>query len=144
MSDFLEKAELAVEEILAAFDVDRLPIPVEVMLQRPREELWPYVDLSEMSASFLHLNHRYAPRMTVVRLLAKHIARSEWGFEHGLEVAYSFDDGINQLSRALIMPKRFIDDFPDLDDIPLVSVQFEVPEDDVVSRLQDLGYGVND
>ena len=58
-----EVIDPVVNEILSIFDVDRAPVPVELMLQRPREGTWPQVDIAEMSVSFLNLHDRYAPRL---------------------------------------------------------------------------------
>lgn len=139
--EFFEVIEKAIDEILAVFDVDRPPVPVELMLQRPREGMWPEIDLSEMSATFLNLHDRYAPRMSAVRLLARNIARSEWGRQRGLGSVLDDPTRINIFARALIIPKQLLDkiDF-DLRDKSAISLRFEVPEGDAQQRLEDLGY----
>lgn len=143
VSELLEIIEQAVDEMLVAFDVDRPPIPVELMLQRPREGLWTEVDLSEMSATFLNLYDRYSPRMSVVRLLARHIARSEWGEQHGLSVMLQESSRIYMLARAIIMPRRFLQQLDSAAmSVNAISNRFEVPEEDVQLRLKDLGYNV--
>ncbi|NJL93678.1 MAG: hypothetical protein HC915_08070 [Anaerolineae bacterium] len=137
--ELLQTIESAVEAMLAAFDVDRPPVPVELMLQRPREGLWPEIDLAEMSATFLHLHDRYAPRMSVVRLLARNVARSPWGYAHGLASLADDSEQVNAFARAIILPQRFLD-APTPADLAALSDRFEVPENDVLMRLDDLGY----
>lgn len=140
-SDVLEIIEKAVEDMLDAFDVDRPPVPVELMLQRPREGLWPEIDLSEMSATFLNLHDRYAPRMSVVRLLARNVARSPWGQERGLNQVLQEIALINMLARAIIIPRRFLEPLePDALTPTAISIRFEAPEEDVQQRLVDLNY----
>ena len=136
-----EVIDPVVNEILSIFDVDRAPVPVELMLQRPREGTWPQVDIAEMSVSFLNLHDRYAPRMSAVRLLARNIARCEWGQERGLKVLFEDFEYINVFARALIMPRQLLDgvDEDDFDRMTLGG-RFEMPEEDTVSRLTDLGY----
>ncbi len=131
-----------IDEILAAFDIDRPPVPVELMLQRPRNGMWPEIDLSEMSATFLSLYDRYAPRMSAVRLLARNIARSEWGKARELNKILDETNRVNIFARALIVPESLLAQFEihTLDKAEL-SAQFEVPEEDAQARLEDLGYG---
>jgi hypothetical protein len=132
------KIEQAIDEILLAFDVDAPPVPVETMLQRPREGMWSSFDLAEMSASFLSLSDRFAPRMSVVRLLARNIARSQWGVERGLDALADDPDVLRAFARAIIMPQSMLDKL-DAVTVATVSNVFEVPESDAEQRLQDLG-----
>lgn len=132
-----------VGEILYLFDTDRPPVQVELMLQRPRENTWPMIDLSEMSATFLNLHDRYAPRMSAVRLLARNIARSEWGQERGLEATLQDAASINMFARALIIPTQLLESIDaSFHDIKAISLKFEVPEADTEARLRDLGMEV--
>jgi hypothetical protein len=125
------------------FDTDRPPVPVELMLQRPREDTWPMIDLSEMSATFLNLHDRYAPRMSAVRLLARNIARSDWGQKRNLEPVLKDVNTVNIFARALIVPRQLLDTIDSsFHDIKAISLQFEVPESDAEARLGDLGYEI--
>jgi len=140
--EILALIDKGVDDILTAFDVDTPPVPVELMLQRPREGLWQEIDLSEMSATFLNLRDRYAPRMSAVRLLARSVIRSEWGQARGLaQLGEENPDNVNLLARAIIIPRQLLDVMGD--DITLdkttVSLHFEVPEADAELRLADLG-----
>jgi hypothetical protein len=134
----LETMEQAADEMLAAFDVDRPPVPVELMLQRPRAGTWPEIDLSEMSATFLNLQDRYAPRMSVVRLLARNIARSQWGKDRGLDGILLDGPRVNLFARAIILPRRLLGALEAGLPPATISARFEVPEEDVKQRLKDL------
>lgn len=136
-----EDFETIVNELMALFDVEEPPIPVELMLRRPPEGMWPEVDLAELSASFIDLSDRYAPRMSVVRLLARHVARCEWGQERGLDFVLESREAAYRFARAIIMPRNML--VPMLEEeqpTRVLSSHFEVPEEDVVQRAADLGY----
>lgn len=136
----LEHLEAIVDQILDIFDVDETPVPVELMLRRPREGLWPEVDIAELSASFLDLSDRYSPRMSVVRLLARHIARCPWGKERDLGSILENRELVGQFARAIIMPKRMINRaVQEKHSASTISTLFEVPEADVEKRLLELG-----
>jgi hypothetical protein len=134
-----ERIELCVDELLAVYDIDRPPVPVELMLQRPRDGMWKEIDLSEMSASFLNLFDRHAPRMSAVRFLARTVARSEWGKERGLDVLLTNPDTLRRLARAIIIPRAFLEN-SEVADKTAISLRFEVPEEDAETRLGDLGW----
>ena len=136
--ELIERIETSVDELLLVFDVDRPPVPVELMLQRPREGMWKEIDLSEMSASFLSLFDRYAPRMSAVRFLARTVARSEWGQERGLNELLTNPDALRRLARAIIIPRTFLEN-SEVADKTAVSLRFEVPEEDAELRLEELG-----
>jgi hypothetical protein len=137
-NELLERIENVVEEILTAFDVDQPPIPVELMLRNPPDGMWDGFDLTELSTTFLTLSDRFAPRMSVVRLLARNIVRSEWGIERELQGIVDDGEMIRYFARAIVMPRSMIDELEN----PLsasVSTRFEVPEEDAEIRLRDLG-----
>lgn len=133
--------ENAVKDLLAAFDVNTSPIPVELMLQRPKAGMWKEVNLSELSTSFINVRQRYSPRMSVGRLLARFICRSDWGDRHQLKGFAENDEMIRALARAILIPKNMLDLIPPASRSTMaVSMRFEVPEDDARQRLLDLGY----
>jgi hypothetical protein len=140
IADIYEHLEQTVNLILDAFDIDEPPVPVELMLRRPREGLWPEVDLAELSASFLDLSDRYSPRMSVVRLLSRHIARCPWGQEHQLQQLLTDKDLVNRFARAIIMPRELLlNAMKDKPALAAIGSRFEVPEVDLEQRLTDLG-----
>src|SRR4051812_4698095 len=143
--DQLAIIEAAINELMAAFDVFEPPIPVEIMLQRPKAGMWKEVNLSELSTAFINVKQRYSPRMSVARLLARCACRSEWGDRRNLAAVGSTDDGLRALARAILMPQSMLDKLPSASRTPVaVSMRFEVPEDDARQRLVDLGYLMSD
>ena len=132
--------EAAVNEIMRLFDIDQPPVPVELMLERPREGLWSRADLAELTSSFLVMTDRYSPRMSVARLLARHIARCEWGEAYGLGPIYSSKSLTNNFARALMMPQPMLEDaMQNANSRMAVINKFEVPEADYSLRLEELG-----
>lgn len=133
--------EAAIVDLMDAFDVTEPPIPVEIMLQRPKAGMWKEVNLSELSTAFINVKQRYSPRMSVARLLARHVVRSEWGNQRKLHDVGSTEDGVRELARAILMPQNMLDRLTSSNRTPMtVSMRFEVPEDDARQRLLDLGY----
>jgi hypothetical protein len=137
----LDQMEEAAQEIMDAFDVDQPPVPIELMLERPRDGLWPRADLAELTSSFLVMTDRYSPRMSVARLLARHIARSEWGVNHGLAPIFHSKNLTNTFARVLMMPRKMVEHALESgqSEVALVN-RFEVPENDYMIRMEDLGY----
>ncbi len=131
--------ERAVNDLMVAFDVTRPPVPVELMLQRPRPGMWKEVNLSELSLSFISVNQRYSPRMSVARLLARHICRCEWGATRGLGAYTENDEAMRSLARAIIMPRQMLEEGGAASRlVPILSDKFEMPEEDVERRLREL------
>lgn len=139
--DLAPVIETAINELMTAFDVTEPPIPIELMLQRPKAGMWKEVNLSELSTAFINVKQRYSPRMSVARLLARLACRSEWGDRHNLGTVGSTDEGLRALARAVLMPRSMLDQLAPASRTPItVSMRFEVPEDDARQRLIDLGY----
>jgi hypothetical protein len=133
--------EKAIDDLMTAFDVTEPPIPVEIMLQRPKAGMWKEVNLSELSTAFINVKQRYSPRMSVARLLARCAVRSDWGEKRSLTDVGSTDDGLRALARAILMPQEMLNKVPTPSRTPMaISMRFEVPEDDARQRLIDLGY----
>ena|SRR5258708_976537 len=133
--------ESAINDLMVAFDVTEPPVPVEIMLQRPRAGMWKEVNLAELSTAFINVKQRYSPRMSVARLLARCAVRSEWGELRKLPTVASADEGLRALARAILMPRSMLDRLTAASRTPIaISLRFEVPEDDAQQRLQDLGY----
>ncbi len=137
--------EAAVGDLLKAFDVSGPPIPVEIMLQRPKAGMWKEINLAELSTTFINIKQRYSPRMSVGRLLARNICRSDWGATRNVNTIASADESLRAFARAILMPKPMLDRLPHASRTPIaISMRFEVPEEDARLRLLDLGYPVND
>lgn len=141
LGEQLATIEVAVNDLMEAFDVTEPPIPVEIMLQRPKTGMWKDVNLSELSTAFINVKQRYSPRMSVGRLLARMICRCDWGVQRKLDGVGSTDEGVRALARAILMPKSMLDRLAPASHTPMaVGLRFEVPEDDARQRLIDLGY----
>ena len=137
--------ETAIVDLMTAFDVTEPPVPVEIMLQRPKAGMWKEINLSELSTAFINIKQRYSPRMSVARLLARSAVRSEWGERYKLTSVGSTDDGLRALARAILMPQHMLDRLNPASRTPIaISMRFEVPEEDAKQRLQDLGYVIGE
>jgi hypothetical protein len=138
----LDIFESAVNDLLAAFDIERPPVPVELILQRPKPGMWREINLSELSISFLDVRQRYSPRMSVARLLARNMCRCEWGAARGLAAFADSDEDTRMLARTLMVPLKLILDLSLGSRIAVaISARFEVPEEDARQRLIELGLG---
>lgn len=134
--------ERAVADLLSAFDVERPPVPLELMLQRPRPNMWREVNLSELSLSFISIEQPFSPRMSIARLLARHMCRCEWGAERGLAPYAEDNEALRALARAIVMPRSMLEEIPVVQRTPrFISTRFETPEKDVALRLSELGLG---
>jgi hypothetical protein len=131
--------EAVVQEICGIFDVYAPPIPVELMLQKPPADLWDEVDVSQLSGSFLSIKERYSPRMSMARLLSRHIAGSVWGADRDVNVILTDGEAINRFARMIIMPEDMVTALTSSKRNPkAMSLHFEVPEDDARQRLLEL------
>jgi hypothetical protein len=137
--------EKAVSDLMTAFDVTNPPVPVEIMLQRPKAGMWKEVNLSELSTAFINIKQRYSPRMSVSRLLVRMICRCEWGVKRGLAELIKDEDAMRAFARAIMMPHAMLDVLPIASRTPItISMRFEVPEEDARLRLEELGYLISD
>src|SRR5260221_363599 len=134
-NDQIPVIEAAIAELMSAFEVTEPPVPVEIMLQRPKAGMWKEINLSELSTAFINIKQRYSPRMSVARLLARSAVRSEWGERNNLTAIGSNDDGLRALARAILMPRNMIDRLSPASRTPIaISMRFEVPEEDARER----------
>lgn len=138
-----QKLEDITRDMLEAFEIFAPPVPVETMLQKPREGFWEHVDITKLSGSFMSIKHRYSPRMSMARLLARHIVGSDWGKERGLLTLIQEEDDagefIKTFARIIIMPADMVMRVRRGSRTPAVlSMQFEVPEEDAEQRLLEL------
>lgn len=139
MTDTRGKLEASADQIIAAFGIKAPPVPIELMLQKPVNDMWEEVDLMQLSGTFMSMRDRYSPRMSLARLLARHIAGSSWGQERSLLEALEDQEGVAAFARMLIMPRSLMQNYTSGDLNPtLVSFQFEVPEEDARLRLQEI------
>jgi hypothetical protein len=135
----MPKLESVVQELLQLYTVSAPPIPIERMLQHPHPDMWEDVDLSEFSSTFLTISTPFAPRMSLARFLARHIAKSPWGKKRGLAGIEEDEQIIHIFARVLVMPGELVMEINEASRTPqIISLHFEVPEDDALLRLKDL------
>jgi hypothetical protein len=135
-SDDLKRLEAIAGELLKAFDVKAPPVPVESMLQKPPPGMWGEINVSQLTGSFLSVRDPYSPRMSMARLLARHVINCEWGRERGLPDLIKSEEDVRTFSRMLVMPKTMIEAMTTGARNPVaMSMNFEVPEDDAQGRL---------
>jgi hypothetical protein len=140
----LDKLEAVASELIAEYDVNYAPVPIETILQNPKDGMWEEVDITQLSGSFLSLKDPYSPRMSIARLLARHLASCPWGRERGLFEILREGDNVKHFARMLIMPKPLVEQVNTAARTPTtMSLQFEVPEDDIRLRLDEVfGSGI--
>ena len=139
MSDRLSRLENIAAEVIATFEIKTPPVPIEYMLQHPRPGMWKEVDIRQLSGGFLSVKDRYSPRMSLARLLARHIYDSEWGAAHDLRHLVTSEDELYVFARMLIMPAAMIAALSESARVPVtLRMHFEVPEEDARQRLEDL------
>ncbi len=126
--------------LIEIYDIQGPPVPIESMLQRPLDEMWEELDISKLSSSFINVSDFYAPRMSLARLLARHIAGSDWGKERGLDAVGRDEEKVRAFARMLMMPSSLVTVLSASARTPeWLSIHFEVPADDALMRLQELG-----
>jgi hypothetical protein len=132
--------ETIAEELIAAFEITAPPVPVETMLQKPKENMWNKVDVNQLSGTFLSIRDMYSPRMSLARLLARHVASSEWGKARNLtQILIRDEELIKAFARMIVMPAAMVSALSSGARNPsAMSMHFEVPEDDARARLIDL------
>ena len=135
----MDHLENIVKELIELYSISAPPIPIERMLQQPHPDMWNEVDVSKLSSTFLNIKVRYSPRMSLARFLAREIAGSSWGRKRGLEGISDDDPVIHRLARVIAMPGEMVMEInPESRTPELISLHFEVPEDDAKLRLDDL------
>lgn len=131
--------EAIATEICETFEVYSPPVPVELMLQQPLADMWEEVDITQLSGAFLSFKDRYSPRMSLARLLVRHIAASDWGASKGLHVLIEDQDRQVDFARMVMMPAEMVQSLTSSQRNPkTMSMHFEVPEEDARQRLYSL------
>jgi len=137
------KLEMVVIELMRLYEIRQPPIPIEAMLQNPRVNMWDEVDVHQLSSGFFRTDDKFAPRMSVARLLAKHIIWSDWGKERQLDELLENDELLNMFTRILVMPSPMVFMLTPSSRVAYTfSIHFEVPESEVILRMRELGYPV--
>lgn len=138
MDDELKQLEKIATELIHLFDIHTPPVPIESMLQNPKEHMWETVDINQLSGSFLSIKEHFSPRMSLARLLVRHVASSPWGRERGLMRLLKSEELVRSFARMLIMPHEMVSALSQGARNPTtMSMHFEVPEEDARLRLQE-------
>ena len=131
--------ESITNELINFYGIQDPPVPIESMLQRPIDDMWEELDISKLSSSFINVNDYYSPRMSLARLLARHVAESQWGQERGLGEIADNEEKLRSFARMLMMPAILVKALSAQARNPeWISVHFEVPVDDAEMRLHEL------
>ncbi|NDJ60318.1 MAG: 16S rRNA (guanine(966)-N(2))-methyltransferase RsmD [Chloroflexi bacterium] len=134
-----QQLEAVVRELIANFEITSPPIPIESLLQHPQPGMWEEIDINQLSGSFLKITEPYAPRMSLARLLVRHIITSPWGGARGLVDLHDDDDQLHAFARMLMMPADMVMALGGSARTPdVIAAHFEVPEADAKLRLEEL------
>lgn len=138
MSD-LDKLEAVASELMKTFDVTIPPVPVETMLQQPPPGMWETLNVSQLTGSFLSIKDKYSPRMSLARMLARHVINSGWGQQRALTALVGEDeDMLRTFTRMILMPSDMLRAQPPASRNPVaLSLYFEVPESEAEKRLTE-------
>ncbi len=134
-----EQLEAIAQELLHEFEIDTPPVPVELMLHRPKDGMWEEVDINQLSGTFLSVRDYYSPRISVARLLARHVVNCPWGQMRELGNLIPNENTLNAFARMIIMPQEMVAQLrPATRNSIAMSMHFEVPEEEARLRLQEL------
>lgn len=129
--------ESAADALVTAFDVKTPPVPIDTMMMTPRPGMWPKIDLSQLTLSFTARGDRFAPRISIARLVVRQLVYTDWGKEHKLpELIGDNPVTIADFGRMVLMPLSLVDQLPPKEQTAIgVAMTFMVPEDDAEARL---------
>lgn len=137
-----DQLEKIASELIHTFEIEDPPVPIEIMLQRPKADMWEDVDMTNMSVGFLKTGGHYSPRMSLVRMLARHTIQCEWGEKRGLPVIMKQgknEEVVKIFARMLVMPLEMIKALSEGARTPVtMSMHFEVPEEEAQLRLGEV------
>ncbi|MDZ4670330.1 MAG: hypothetical protein SH821_05630 [Phototrophicales bacterium] len=138
--DNLHRLEEIAHELIESFDIHAPPVPIETMLQHPKSGMWDEVDVNQLSGTFLSIKDQYSPRMSLARLLARHVATSTWGKERGVfDMVKKDEELLRAFARMIIMPATMVRGLTaSARNSMSLSTEFEAPEEDARQRLLEL------
>ena len=106
-------------------------------MMTPKPGMWPKIDLGQLTLSFTSRGDRFAPRISIARLVVRQVVHTEWGIQHKLPDLVGYEpDRIADYARMVLMPWSLIEKLPERDRNPIgIAMAFMVPEDDAELRL---------
>jgi hypothetical protein len=136
----MKHLESIADALMREFSIVAPPVPIEGMLQRPRDGMWKELDISQISGSFLRVTDRYSPRMSLARLLVRQLSTSRWGVENGLTEIQRNEKLLYSFARMVVMPACMILEMKEISrTADILSIHFEVPIHEAQLRLEELG-----
>lgn len=136
MTDYAQ-LEQAADDFITDYGIMTGPIPVDDLLNKPLPGMWEKVDLSQLTLSFSVRGDRYAPRVSIAKLLVRQLIGSNWGVQHQLpELINSDNERLLMFTRMILMPRVLLNKIPHGRWHPVeIASDFLVPEDDAEARL---------
>lgn len=130
--------EAVANELIDVFEIKSPPIPIENILQHPKPDMWSKVDITKLSSGFL-MRDVHSPRMSLARLLVRHIVLSNWGRDRNVHELIHSEEDIHTFARMLMMPQKMLLGLSSGARTPVtMAFHFEVPEDEARLRLEEL------
>lgn len=130
--------EAVANELIDVFEIKSPPIPIENILQHPKPDMWSKVDITKLSSGFL-IRDVHSPRMSLARLLVRHIVLSPWGQDRQADELIRSEEDIHTFARMLMMPQKMLAFLsPGARTAATMAFHFEVPEEEARLRLEEL------
>lgn len=134
-----ENLEAITDKLIDIFEVKSPPVPIETILQSPRNDMWDMVDVTQLSGTFRAFTDPFSPRMSLARMLARHVVNCDWGTANNLPQIVKTEDDMRAFARMLTMPLSLISNLSVAAKNPTaMAMQFEVPEEDARLRLAEV------
>jgi hypothetical protein len=130
--------EAVANELIDIFEIKSPPVPIENILQHPKPDMWNKVDITKLSSGFL-MRDAHSPRMSLARLLVRHIVLSHWGRDRNVHELIRSEEDIHTFARMLMMPQKMIAVLSSgARTAVTMAFHFEVPEQEARLRLEEL------
>ncbi|NOG48894.1 MAG: hypothetical protein HND48_05130 [Chloroflexi bacterium] len=129
--------EAAADALIVEFGVTSPPVPIDTIMMTPKPGMWPKIDLGRSTLSFTSRGDRFAPRISIARLVVRQVVHTEWGIQHKLPRPRRLRTRPYRRLRAYGVDAVVVDrKLPERDRNPIgIAMAFMVPEDDAELRL---------
>ncbi|MFZ2879789.1 MAG: hypothetical protein WA009_09665, partial [Phototrophicaceae bacterium] len=96
--------EAAADALIVEFGVTSPPVPIDTIMMTPKPGMWPKIDLGQLTLSFTSRGDRFAPRISIARLVVRQVVHTEWGIQHKLPDLVGYEpDRIADYARMVLM-----------------------------------------